>query len=123
MKKIMGLLGALYSPAGRVSVKRFLIVFCLLLVPIILLAAINARIYGDTNSESIFFNISVAYFIFCMFPIQLINVIKRLHDSDRSGWWWFIAFVPLAGPLVLLYFLLITGGAVGPNKYGEKPAW
>ena len=30
---------------------------------------------------------------------------RRLHDTNRSGWWQLIVFVPLVGFIVLIYFL------------------
>ena len=47
-------------------------------------------------------------------------VVRRLHDTGRSGWWYLIALVPLIGGFVLLYFLVIEGDA-GPNEYGPDP--
>jgi Protein of unknown function (DUF805) len=44
--------------------------------------------------------------------------VRRLHDTDRSGFWYFIAFVPFAGGIVLLVFTLL-GGAPGPNRFGD----
>ena len=32
--------------------------------------------------------------------------VRRLHDTDHSGWWILIGLVPLVGPIVLLVFLL-----------------
>lgn len=32
---------------------------------------------------------------------------RRLHDSDRSGAWFFIILVPLIGAIVLLIFTLL----------------
>jgi len=29
-------------------------------------------------------------------------LVRRLHDTGRSGWWWFIALIPLIGWIVLL---------------------
>jgi uncharacterized membrane protein YhaH (DUF805 family) len=46
--------------------------------------------------------------------------VRRLHDTNRSGWWLLIAFVPVLGELVLLVFLVLPG-PVGPNTYGEDP--
>jgi len=46
--------------------------------------------------------------------------IRRLHDTDRSGWWILIALVPLVGTLILLYFYVLEG-TKGPNQYGEDP--
>lgn len=53
--------------------------------------------------------------------VPLISVtVRRLHDSDTSGWWWFITFIPLIGGLIILYFMIIEG-TKGPNDYGEQP--
>lgn len=46
--------------------------------------------------------------------------VRRLHDKDRSGWWLLIAFVPLVGALVLLYWFA-TRGTEGPNRFGTDP--
>lgn len=41
---------------------------------------------------------------------------RRLHDTNKSGWWLLLYFVPL-GAIVLLVFF-VTKGTVGENKYG-----
>jgi len=46
--------------------------------------------------------------------------IRRLHDTDRSGWWLLIAFIPLIGVIVLLVFF-VSGGTAGANRFGEDP--
>lgn len=46
--------------------------------------------------------------------------IRRLHDKDKSGWWFLIYFVPIAGVLYLLY-LFATPGTVGDNRFGPDP--
>ncbi|MCF6286926.1 MAG: DUF805 domain-containing protein [Candidatus Hydrogenedentes bacterium] len=46
--------------------------------------------------------------------------IRRLHDTDRSGWWFLIVFVPFIGGLVLLVFMLL-GGTQGDNQFGPDP--
>ena len=53
--------------------------------------------------------------------IQHIAVqVRRLHDSDKSGWWYLISFVPYLGGLVMLVFMVLDG-TKGPNNYGEDP--
>jgi uncharacterized membrane protein YhaH (DUF805 family) len=47
-------------------------------------------------------------------------VVRRLHDTDRNGWWALIALVPFVGPIVLLVFLVLDGTA-GPNRFGPSP--
>jgi uncharacterized membrane protein YhaH (DUF805 family) len=46
--------------------------------------------------------------------------IRRLHDTDRSGWWILIALVPFVGGLILLVFYVLEG-TKGPNQYGPDP--
>lgn len=46
--------------------------------------------------------------------------IRRLHDTDRSGWWLLIALIPFVGAIVLIVFMA-TDGTPGDNKYGANP--
>jgi uncharacterized membrane protein YhaH (DUF805 family) len=40
---------------------------------------------------------------------------RRLHDTDRSGWFQLIGFIPLIG-LIMLYFFALE--AKEPNRFG-----
>jgi uncharacterized membrane protein YhaH (DUF805 family) len=46
--------------------------------------------------------------------------IRRLHDTDRTGWWFLIAFVPIIGVIVLLVFTVFDS-TPGDNQYGPNP--
>ena len=46
--------------------------------------------------------------------------IRRLHDTNRTGWWILLALIPFLGALVLIIFYLLDG-TPGPNKYGPDP--
>jgi uncharacterized membrane protein YhaH (DUF805 family) len=125
MGKYNDLIRELYSPAGRVSINKFAAVLFCLLIPFIVFIVLlpsypSNPLFQPPLSDYMFF-LFLLYVIFILLPIQLCNLIKRLHDSGRSGWWWFIALIPYIGPLILLYFLFVLSGTDGPNKYGEKP--
>ena len=62
------------------------------------------------------------YFAFALalFLPNLAAAVRRLHDTGRSGWWYLIAFVPIVGIFVFVYFLASEGDA-GPNEYGPDP--
>ncbi|MCK9994946.1 MAG: DUF805 domain-containing protein [Candidatus Krumholzibacteria bacterium] len=45
--------------------------------------------------------------------------VRRLHDTDRSGMWYLITFIPFGG-LFLLYFCVQESHA-GMNQYGANP--
>lgn len=45
---------------------------------------------------------------------------RRLHDTDRSGGWFFIQLVPLVGWIILFVFVVLDG-TWGPNRFGWDP--
>ncbi len=47
-------------------------------------------------------------------------MIRRLHDTNKSGWMILIALVPIVGIIVLIVFYA-TEGTSGPNQYGAGP--
>lgn len=58
---------------------------------------------------------------------MLINIIpgiavgvRRMHDTDRSGWWLLIALIPIVGGIILIVWFA-TKGTTGPNRFGEDP--
>jgi hypothetical protein len=46
--------------------------------------------------------------------------VRRLHDSDLSGGWYFIALIPFVGWIIQL-IQLARRGTRGPNRYGADP--
>ena len=44
-------------------------------------------------------------------------LVRRLHDTNRSGWWALIGLVPLVGGVVLFVFSVLDSTA-GENQYG-----
>jgi uncharacterized membrane protein YhaH (DUF805 family) len=55
-----------------------------------------------------------------LFLPSLGALVRRLHDTDRSGFWYFFAFVPLVGPIMLIVWAA-TEGTAGPNRFGADP--
>jgi uncharacterized membrane protein YhaH (DUF805 family) len=43
--------------------------------------------------------------------------VRRLHDTDRSGWWLLLTLIPVIGLLVLIWFM-IQPGTPGANRFG-----
>ena len=43
--------------------------------------------------------------------------VRRLHDTNRTGWWLLLVFAVIIGWIVLLVWFIKQDGA-GPNKYG-----
>lgn len=63
--------------------------------------------------------ISGIYSLFITLP-SLAVLVRRLHDTERSGWWALLLFIPVIGFLVILIFT-IQDGTPGVNRYGVNP--
>jgi uncharacterized membrane protein YhaH (DUF805 family) len=48
-------------------------------------------------------------------------LIRRLHDTDRTGWWVWIALIPIVGFIVLLVFVLLPS-KMGPTRWNNRIA-
>lgn len=46
--------------------------------------------------------------------------LRRLHDTNASGWWYLLAFVPYVGGLIMLVWFCIPG-TKGENRFGHDP--
>ena len=61
----------------------------------------------------------LVYELAVLIPSLAVGV-RRLHDTDRSGWWLLIALIPLVGAIILLVFLA-SDGKPEANQYGLNP--
>lgn len=61
--------------------------------------------------------LSLIYSLALLIP-GLAVAVRRLHDTNKSGWWILISLVPLVGIIVLIVFLA-TDGDPGANQYGN----
>ena len=55
------------------------------------------------------YGILTSIFGLAMIVPSLAAGVRRLHDTDRSGWWLLIGLIPLIGAIVLLVFLVSQG--------------
>jgi uncharacterized membrane protein YhaH (DUF805 family) len=64
----------------------------------------------------------VVYFVYGLATIvpSIAVAIRRLHDTDKSGWMLLLGLIPFVGFILLLVFY-IQEGTSGPNQYGAGP--
>ena len=100
---------------GRAGRKEYWL-FYLVNIALYLLFIILTSIFGNGVLTLI---ISVIYTLFGL-AILLPGIavcVRRLHDVGKGGGWAFIAFVPIVGVFILLYFMIIKGEP-NPNRFG-----
>jgi len=59
-------------------------------------------------------------FALATFIPYLAVTVRRLHDTDRSGWWLLLAFIPIIGGIILLVFM-IQDSQPETNRFGPNP--
>ncbi|WP_420034810.1 DUF805 domain-containing protein [Streptomyces sp. cg28] len=84
----------------------------------IVIALVLVILAAVTKSTAIYI-VYVLYILATLLP-SLGVLVRRLHDTGRSGGWFFIAFVPFVGGIWLLV-LTVLEGTPGDNAYGPNP--
>ena len=80
-------------------------------------ASIFIIIIFEGSEPVTYFFIGIIVIIF----IPLLTVgIRRLHDTGKSGFYYFWSLVPFIGSLIVLAFML-GDGTKGRNQYGDNP--
>ncbi|EED39702.1 conserved hypothetical protein [Stenotrophomonas sp. SKA14] len=103
--------------SGRASRSEFWW-FQLFIVILSLPLYVLSFIAGYTQSGTLALvstGLSVVMWLAVIVPLIAVTV-RRLHDTDRSGWWYLLMLVPVVG-LVVLVFLLLPG-TPGENRFG-----
>ena len=59
------------------------------------------------------------YSLLVLIPSIAVSV-RRLHDTNRSGWWVVISLIPIIGVLVLFVFTCLDSQP-GTNRFGVNP--
>lgn len=102
---------AVFSGRAR-RTEYWMFVLCNVIV-MQLLGMVDKLIGGDKEFISGIYSLAV------LLP-SLAVAVRRLHDTDRSGWWLLLGLIPIIGTLVLIYFM-VCNGQKGPNRFGDDP--
>jgi uncharacterized membrane protein YhaH (DUF805 family) len=103
---------------GRARRKEYWYFFLFNIIVTIVLAIIDA-LTGSFKAGAGIGLLGGLYSLAVIIPSLAVTV-RRLHDTDRSGWWLLISLIPLIGAIVLLIFV-VQDSSPGENKYGQNP--
>ncbi len=68
---------------------------------------------------SIFAPVGVIYAFGTWLPTIAVQV-RRLHDKNRSGWWYWLQLLPIIG-IIIVFVWSVSRGTEGDNDYGPDP--
>ena len=104
---------------GRASRSEYwwfvLLYFLVLIAVTVLTGGMMDESGGFSTIGLIGFLLVVAVF----FLPSLAVSVRRLHDIDKSGWWYLISLVPYVGGLILLVLMVLPPKE--PNRFGDAP--
>lgn len=84
---------------------------------IIVAVVIDASLFGLQPDSLPVFQVIVTL---ALVVPGLAVAVRRLHDIDRSGWWYLINLIPLVGFIIFIVWAC-TIGTQGPNRFGPDP--
>src|SRR5690606_33876518 len=61
----------------------------------------------------------ILYVLATLVPTLAVSV-RRLHDTNKSGWYYLVSFIPYIGG-IWFFVLSVIDGDRGPNQYGPDP--
>ncbi len=72
-------------------------------------------VFGSTLCTLLLLLVGIAIFI----PYIAV-LIRRLHDTGKSGWWALLNLIPLLGPIIIIIFT-VQDSQPGGNQWGANP--
>ena len=94
----------------------FFVLFYVGGVFILTVTDIAANTYDEESGIGLFTSI----FLLLTFIPYLAVSVRRIHDTNRTGWWVLIVIIPLIGAIWLIVLYCLRGNQ-GENKFGEDP--
>ena len=86
---------------------------------LITVALFVIAVYLGKAGFEYFIGLPLLYVLATAIP-SLAKLVRRLHDTNHSGWWVLISAVPFIGPLILFIYT-VKDGDPGENSFGPDP--
>lgn len=84
--------------------------------------SILSQIFANVKVLSLIFSLILGVISICALFIMIPLIIRRLHDTGRTGWWFLIVLVPLVGGIILIVFMVLDSQRES-NEYGPSPKY
>lgn len=104
---------------GRARRKEWGLFVLLQLVVVLGALVFGLRLLPAENLGDGLLGLPLVYMAVFGLPMLALQV-RRLHDSDKSGWWVLVSLIPYIGVGCILW-LMLQPGSWGPNRFADDP--
>lgn len=87
---------------------------------VFLVYALASQVQYHTAQDETLAIVGVGLVMLLGFILTVIQGIKRLHDTNLSGWWWLVLLVPVVS-YGLSIGMSFVEGTRGQNRFGPDP--
>lgn len=74
---------------------------------------------GEMSGIGSVVSVLVIIYALAVFVPSIAVCVRRLHDTDKSGWFFLLNFIPFGGLVVFVFMCL--DGTLGNNRFGSNP--
>ncbi len=104
--------------AGRREFWMFVLISFIISIALSIVdSALGTKIAGSYGSNTGV--LGSLYSLAILVPSVAVNI-RRLHDTNHSGWWWFLWLIPIVGWIIMIVWLA-TDSMLEDNQYGPNP--
>lgn len=104
---------------GRSRGKEFWFFALIHFIALCALDIVGMMLSGGDRYSPLGTGLTAIYSLAALVPAVAVTV-RRLHDTDKTGWLALLYFIPFFGAIVVLV-LCAMPGTIGPNRYGADP--
>ncbi|MEE1049068.1 MAG: DUF805 domain-containing protein [Clostridia bacterium] len=96
-----------------------LVAYAIMFIPMFMSAASGNGSPAMLGLTGIISVLLVIYFLAAFVP-SIALMVRRLHDTGRSGWFLLLNLIPYVGGIIVFVFSVLDSQP-GPNQYGPNP--
>ena len=86
------------------------------------IAIVSLILYSVSDTLGVLGIVIYAVYALAVIVPGVAVAVRRLHDTNKSGWMILVGLIPLVGGILILVFYF-TDGDPGPNQYGPSPKY
>lgn len=103
---------------GRASRSEYWFFFLFIFIGLFVTGSLDNYIFDLAGKPEAIHPLYLAFVLLTFIPNIAVNI-RRLHDINRTGWWYLLVFTVIGVLLILVW--ACEKGTAGENRFGPEP--